>query len=479
MSAPLDADAKPETWGTVVGKAADEARRYSRANGERFVQELLELLRIPSISADPAHAGDIQAAADWLAASLRGIGATNVAIMETAGNPVVYGEWLGAGPDRPTVLVYGHYDVVPAAIEDGWDTPPFEPVIKDGKIFARGATDDKGQLFIHLKALESYLRTGDGPPVNLKFILEGEEEVSSPNLRPFIESHLDLLAADVCVISDSSMSAIDLPAITHSLRGMTYIEIEVEGPHDDLHSGFYGGAVHNPALALVEILATMHNPDHSIAVPGFYDDVVPLSDAERAEVARTAMSEAELLEATGVPAPWGEADFSIRERVSCRPTLEINGLVSGWTGPGPKTIIPARAMAKVSCRLVGNQDPLKIYEHLKAHIESVAPPTVNVTVRLVTSGEPALIDFNLPEMQAAARAYEKGWGARPVFTRGGGSIPIVADFVHLMKIPVVMMGYGLDTDGLHGTNEHYRIEMFQRGIETAIVYLDELAQLAG
>ena len=479
MSAPLDADAKPETWGTVVGKAADEARRYSRANGERFVQELLELLRIPSISADPAHAGDIQAAADWLAASLRGIGATNVAIMETAGNPVVYGEWLGAGPGKPTVLVYGHYDVVPAAIEDGWDTPPFEPVIKDGKIFARGATDDKGQLFIHLKALESYLRTGDGPPVNLKFILEGEEEVSSPNLRPFIESHLDLLAADVCVISDSSMSAIDLPAITHSLRGMTYIEIEVEGPHDDLHSGFYGGAVHNPALALVEILATMHNPDHSIAVPGFYDDVVPLSDAERAEVARTAMSEAELLEATGVPAPWGEADFSIRERVSCRPTLEINGLVSGWTGPGPKTIIPARAMAKVSCRLVGNQDPLKIYEHLKAHIESVAPPTVNVTVRLVTSGEPALIDFNLPEMQAAARAYEQGWGARPVFTRGGGSIPIVADFVHLMKIPVVMMGYGLDTDGLHGTNEHYRIEMFQRGIETAIVYLDELAQLAG
>ena len=218
MSAPLDADAKPETWGTVVGKAADEARRYSRANGERFVQELLELLRIPSISADPDHADDIQAAAEWLAASLRGTGAANVAVMDTAGNPVVYGEWLGAGPDRPTVLVYGHYDVVPAAIEDGWDTPPFEPVIKDGKIFARGATDDKGQLFIHLKALESYLRTGDGPPVNLKFILEGEEEVSSPNLRPFIESHLDLLAADVCVISDSSMSAIDLPAITHSLR---------------------------------------------------------------------------------------------------------------------------------------------------------------------------------------------------------------------------------------------------------------------
>ena len=463
--------------GAEMGKVADDARRYSRANGEQFVQELLELLRIPSISADPGHAGDIQAAAEWLATSLRDTGAANVAIMETAGNPVVYGEWLGADPDKPTVLVYGHYDVVPAAIEDGWDTSPFEPVIKDGKIFARGATDDKGQLFIHLKALESYLRTGDGPPVNLKFILEGEEEVSSPNLRPFIESHLDLLKADVCVISDSSMSAIDTPAITHSLRGMTYIEIEVEGPHDDLHSGFYGGAVHNPALALVELLASMFNPDHSIAVPGFYDDVVPLSDAERAEVAKTAMSEEELLQATGVPAPWGEADFSIRERVSSRPTLEINGLLSGWSGPGPKTIIPATAMAKVSCRLVGNQDPNDIYEKIASYVASIAPPTVRVRVDLLTTGEPALIDFTLPEMQAAARAYEQGWGATPVFTRGGGSIPIVADFSHLMGIPVVMMGYGLDTDGLHGTNEHYRIEMFGRGIETAIVYLEELAAL--
>lgn len=457
--------------------ASDAARAYSRASGERFVQELEELLRIPSISTDPAHADDIARTADWLAAHLRDLGAANVAVMPTAGYPVVYGEWLGAGPDKPTVLVYGHYDVVPAALEDGWDTPPFEPVIKDGKIYARGATDDKGQLFIHLKALESYLKAGDGPPVNLKFLLEGEEEVASPNLRPFLEANLDLLKADACVISDSSMPTIDEPSIMHSLRGMTYIEVHVEGPHDDLHSGFYGGAVHNPALALVEILAKLHNPDHSIAVPGFYDDVVSLTAAERAEIAKTDMSEEQLLAATGVPAPWGEAEFTIRERVSARPTLEINGLLSGWTGPGPKTIIPATAMAKISCRLVGNQNPHKIYENLRDYIAALAPPTVKVTVSLLTTGEPALIDFTRPEMQAAARAYEKGWGATPVFTRGGGSIPIVADIYNLMKMPVVMMGYGLDTDGLHGTNEHFSIEMFQRGIETAIVYLEELALL--
>jgi acetylornithine deacetylase/succinyl-diaminopimelate desuccinylase-like protein len=467
-----------ESWREeLMAPSSDAARDYSRANGDRFLSELCDLLRIPSVSTDPAHAPDIERAAEWLATSLRDIGAEHVAVMPTAGYPVVYGEWLGAGPDKPTVLVYGHYDVVPAAIEDGWDTQPFEPVVKDGKIYARGATDDKGQLYIHAKALESYLKSGDGPPVNLKFLLEGEEEVASPNLRPFIEAHLDLLEADVCVISDSSMPTIDQPMITHSLRGMTYIEVHVEGPHDDLHSGFYGGAVHNPALALVEILARLHNPDHSIAVPGFYDDVVPLSDAERAEIAKTAMSDEQLKEATGVPAVWGEEAYTIRERVSARPTLEINGLLSGWTGPGPKTIIPATAMAKISCRLVGNQDPHDIYEKLAAYIESLAPPTVNVTVSLLTTGEPALIDFTLPEMQAAARAYEKGWSATPVFTRGGGSIPIVADISNLMKIPVVMMGYGLDTDGLHGTNEHFSVEMFQRGIETAIVYLEELSRL--
>ncbi len=453
------------------------ARQYAREHADAFQQQLLEMLRIPSLSGDPAHAGDVRHTAEWLAAHLHALGLESARVMPTAGHPVVYAEWLGAGPDKPTVLVYGHYDVVPAAMEDGWDTPPFEPVVKDGKIFARGATDNKGQLFIHIKALESYLEASGGAPVNVRILLEGEEEISSPNLTPFIKEHLDLLKADVCVISDTSMRAIEEPAITHSLRGMTYIELEVEGPKEDLHSGLWGGAAHNPALALVEILGKLYNPDHTIAVPGFYDEVVPLTQAEREMIAKTALTEEQYKETTGVPATWGDANYTIRERISARPTLDINGMWSGWTGPGPKTIIPQKAGAKLSSRLVGNQDPNRMYALLKKYIESIAPKTVKVSVSLLTTGMPALIPFDIPEMQAASRAYEKAWGYTPVFTRGGGSIPVVADIANLLRIPVVMMGYGLDSDGLHSPNEHYSIEMFQRGIDTAIVYLEELAHI--
>lgn len=456
---------------------SDAARAYAREHGSEFKDDLFEMLRIPSLSGDPAHADDVRKMAEWLASHMRDLGLAKVAVMETAGHPVVYGEWMGAGPDKPTVLVYGHYDVVPASLEDGWDTDPFEPVEKNEIIYARGATDDKGQLFIHVKALEAYLKTSGSAPVNVKYLIEGEEEVSSPNLLPFIQEHLELLQADVCVISDSSMATIEEPAVTHSLRGMTYIELEVTGPREDLHSGFFGGAVHNPGNALAEIIASMFNHDNTIAIEGFYDDVVDLTDEEREMIARTDMSEQQLLDATGTPTPWGDANFTIKERVSARPTLDVNGLWSGYSGPGPKTIIPASAGAKMSSRLVANQDPEKIFELIKAHVEKVTPPTVNVEVRLLTTGRPALIPFDLPEMQAAARAYERGWGHAPVFTRGGGSIPVVADITDLMKIPVVMMGYGLDTDGLHSPNEHYRIEMFERGIETAIVYLEELANI--
>jgi acetylornithine deacetylase/succinyl-diaminopimelate desuccinylase-like protein len=459
-------------------QASDAARAYARANGDKFLQELFEMLRIPSLSGDPAHAGDVRKMAEWLAAHMQALGLEKVAVMETAGHPVVYGEWMGAGPDKPTVLVYGHYDVVPATMEDGWTSDPFEPVVRDGKIYARGATDDKGQLFIHVKALEAYLQTSGAAPANVKFLIEGEEEVSSPNLTPFIEEHLDLLSADVCVISDTSMPSIDAPSITHSLRGMTYIEVEVEGPKEDLHSGLWGGAAHNPALALVEMLGKLYNPDNTIAVPGFYDDVMALTEAEREMIAKTDLSEEQYKAVTGVPALWGDQRFTIRERLSARPTLDINGLWSGWAGPGPKTIIPQKAGAKLSSRLVANQDPHKIFSLLKEHLESIAPPTVKLDVRLLTTGRAALIPFDIPEMQAAARAYERGWGHAPVFTRGGGSIPVVADIASLLKIPVVMMGYGLDSDGLHSPNEHYNIEMFERGIETAIVYLEELAQTA-
>lgn len=452
------------------------ARRYSREQAERFRHELHEMLRIPSLSGDPAHAGDIRRMAEWLANHMRELGLDNVAVMPTAGHPVVYGEWLGAGVDQPTMLVYGHYDVVPALMEDGWHTDPFEPVEKDGKIYARGATDDKGQLFIHVKALESYLKTAGRAPINVKFLLEGEEEVSSPNLVPFIKENLDLLSADLCVISDSSMRSIDEPAILHSLRGMTYVEMEVHGPTDDLHSGLWGGAAHNPALALVEILGKLYNPDNTIAVPGFYDDVVPLTTEERAMIAKTDLTEEQYKASTGVPAIWGDAHYNIRERIAARPTLDINGMWSGWTGPGPKTIIPSKASAKFSSRLVGNQDPNKIFELIKSYIESITPPTVTVDVRLLTTGKAALFPFDTPEMKAASRAYEEGWGATPIFTRGGGSIPVVAEIADLMGIPVVMMGYGLDDDGLHSPNERFSIEMFHRGIETAIVYLEELAK---
>ncbi len=450
-----------------MGQSSDAARRYAQANRDRFVSELSETLRIPSLSGDPAHKGDIQKMAEWLVNHMRGLG-LRAEVMPTAGHPVAYGEWMGAGPDAPTVLIYGHYDVVPAAIE---------PVIKDGRIYARGATDDKGQMMTHMNALESYLKTSGGAPVNVKIFFEGEEEVSSPNLAPFIREHLDLLKADVCVISDTSMPSIEAPSITHSLRGMTYIQVEVEGPKEDLHSGLWGGAVHNPALALVEILGKLYNHDNTIAVPGFYDDVVELTPGERAMIAKTDLSEAQYKATTGVPAVWGDKRFTIRERISARPTLDINGMWSGWTGPGPKTIVPQKAGAKLSSRLVANQNPQKIYTLLRDYILSIAPKTVKVDVQLLTVGRPALIPFDLPEMQAAARAYEKGWGHTPVFTRGGGSIPVVADIGDLLKIPVVMMGFGLDSDGLHSPNESYSIEMFQRGIETSIVYMEELAQL--
>jgi acetylornithine deacetylase/succinyl-diaminopimelate desuccinylase-like protein len=461
-----------------MDQSSEKARKYSRKHSERFRHELHEFLRIPSLSGDPARAGDVKRAAEWLASHLHAMGIENAKVMPTAGHPVVYGSWMGAGSDKPTVLIYGHYDVVPAEMEDGWDAPPFSPVEKDGKIYARGATDDKGQLFIHVKALESYLEANGNAPVNVKLLIEGEEEISSPNLAPFIKEHLDVLKADVCVISDSSMGSIEKPAITHSLRGMTYIQLEVEGPKDDLHSGFYGGATHNPALALVEIISKLYNSDNTIAVPGFYDDVVQLTSKEREMIAKNSLTEAEFKKATGVPGVWGDKNFTLRERVSARPTLDINGLWSGYSGPGPKTIIPAKAGAKLSSRLVANQNPDKIYSLLKKHIESITPPTVKVKVSLVTKGRPALIPFDLPEMQAASRAYAKAWGHEPLFTRGGGSIPIVADICDMMKIPVVMMGYGLDSDGLHAANEHYSIEMFHRGIETAIVYLEELAERA-
>ncbi len=456
--------------------AAQQARAYAAAHRSRFEKELFELIRIPSVSALSEHKADVERAAHWLSAHLTQIGAENVQVFPTAGHPIVYGEWLKAGPGAKTVLIYGHYDVQPATMADGWTSDPFEPVVRDNIVYARGSSDDKGQLFIHLKALESYLATTGSAPVNIKFILEGEEEISSRHLMDFVLQHTDLLRADVCVISDGGSFAVETPAITTAVRGISYMEIWVHGPSLDLHSGGYGGIVHNPALALAQIIAQMHDANNHIRVPGFYDDVVELTPADRESLKPTDVDVEALKHDTGITQPWGEAGFTLRERLGARPTLEINGLYSGWTGEGSKTVLPAKAMAKVSCRLVANQHPERIYELVRDYVASITPPTVHSEVRLLNKGEPALISSELPEMQAAAHAYEKGWGSRPVFLREGGSIPIVVDFQRVLGLPVLMMGYGLNNDGAHGPDEHYLLDMFHRGIQTSICFLDEITR---
>lgn len=449
---------------------------YAHAQGETYRQQLHELLRIPSISTDSAFKGDMQRAAEWIAEDMRRIGVQNIEIMPTGGHPVVYGEWMGAGANAPTVLVYGHYDVQPAVKEDGWDSEPFEPVERDGFIYARGSSDDKGQLFVHLKALESMLANGGTSPVNFKFLLEGEEEIGSPNLSAFVKQHADKLKADVCVISDSGMRDIHQPAITYALRGLVYMQLDVQGPARDLHSGGYGGMVHNPALAIAQIIAKLHNPDNSIAVPGFYDDVLPLSDEEREQLAIQDIPLERLKAETGVSDDWGEQAFIRRERISARPTMEINGLLSGWTGEGSKTVLPAKAMAKISCRLVANQDPRKIYELTRDYIASITPPAITAELKMINGGDPAIVDLHSAAMQAAVRAYERGWGTKPIFAREGGSIPVVADFKRILGIDSILMGFGLNTDGAHGPNEHFSIEMFHKGIDTAICFYEELAK---
>ena len=454
----------------------DQARDYAKQHGVEFRKQLYDLLRIPSISTDPQRKGDVQRAAEWIAADMRRIGVQTVEVLPTQGHPVVYGEWMGADENAKTVLVYGHYDVQPAEMADGWKSDPFEPEERDGFIYARGSSDDKGQVFIHIKALESYLQTQGTAPVNVKFLIEGEEEIGSKHLSEFVRQNAERLRADVCVVSDSGMMDIDHPAIVYALRGLTYMEIHVSGPAIDLHSGGFGGIVHNPALALAQIISRLHNPDNSIAVPGFYDDVLALSVDERAELLKIDILEETLRSVTGIPQSWGEEGYTLRERQSARPTLEVNGLLSGFTGEGSKTVLPAKAMAKISCRLVSNQDPTRIYELVRDYVAQITPPTVRSEVKLINVGDPAIVDIHAPEVQDAVRAYERGWGAKPIYMREGGSIPVVADFRRELGLPVILMGFGLNTDGAHGPDEHFSVEMFHRGVDTSICYLDEAAK---
>ncbi|MBN2305910.1 MAG: dipeptidase [Anaerolineae bacterium] len=450
---------------------------FVETHRDAFLDELKEFLRIPSISTLSEHKPDIRRAADWLRQHFEQIGLTRTEIIESAGNPFVYAEWLGAGPDAPTVLVYGHYDVQPADDPDGqWKTDPFEPVVKDGSLYARGATDDKGQTFTQMKAVHGLLAAGQ-MPVNIKFIIEGEEESGSDHIHGFVRENPDLLKTDAVIVSDTSILSLDQPSIVTGLRGMTYLEIEVQGPDHDLHSGMYGGVVQNPAQALVHILAAMHDDQGHILVPGFYDRVRVLSDAERTELAKVPFSLERLKDETGLDTPWGEPEYQMHERLGIRPTLEINGLVSGWTGEGAKTVLPAKALAKVSCRLVPDQDPKEIESLVRQYVTSITPPAITSTVRRLHDGMWAVVDPDSPYMRAAVRAYEFGFGAPPVFMREGGSIPIVGTFQKVLDAPVILMGFGLPDDNLHAPNEKFSLECFYRGMKTAIKFYQEVGAL--
>ncbi|HEY2376547.1 MAG TPA: dipeptidase [Gemmatimonadaceae bacterium] len=452
--------------------------QFFTKNEARIRNELFELLRIPSVSARSEHNEDTARAAEWVARSMRDAG-LKAAVHPTAGHPVVVGEWRGAGPDTPTVLAYGHYDVQPAEPLELWESPPFEPTVRSGKIFARGSVDDKGQLFLHVKALEALLRTRGTLPVNVVVLAEGEEEVGSEHLPDFVESNADLLRADAVVISDSSMFAPGLPSILSSLRGLAYFQIDVQGPSTDLHSGSYGGAVVNPAMALARILATMHDSKGHIAIDGFYDKVIDWGDAARRKIRTLPFDEGHFRDETGAPALGGEAGFSVLERLWMRPTCEVNGLLSGYTGEGAKTVLPAKAMAKVSCRLVPDQDPLEIERLMRAHVERVAPKEVKVTVIHLHGGRPWRANLDGPLFDAARRALAAAFGREPVITGEGGSIPVVGDFQRILNTPVLLMGFGLPGENAHAPNEWMSEENFTRGLRAVAMLYQELGEAMG
>jgi acetylornithine deacetylase/succinyl-diaminopimelate desuccinylase-like protein len=443
---------------------------YIGEHKERFLEELLALLRIPSISAKSENKEDMRVCAEKVKQFLEEAGVDQAKIYETPGHPIVYAEKI-VDPNLPTVLVYGHYDVQPADPLELWNSGPFEPVIRDGKIFARGACDDKGQFFMHVKALEVMTKT-NSLKTNIKFCIEGEEEIGSPNLAKFVTSHKKLLQADVVLISDTAMISMDTPSIDTGVRGLSYIEVEVTGPNRDLHSGVYGGAVANPATVLAKMIAACHDENNRITIPGFYDDVLEASPEERALLAKAPFNEKEYMSDLGIEALYGEKGFSTNERTGIRPTLEVNGLWSGYTGEGAKTVLPSKASAKISARLVPNQSSSKITELLLAYFKNIAPDGVSVSVKEHHGGEPYLTPIDSKGYKAAAKAIEKTFGKEPVPVRGGGSIPICSLFEQELGLKIVFMGFGLDSDNLHSPNEKYDLFNFYKGIET-IPYFHE------
>jgi acetylornithine deacetylase/succinyl-diaminopimelate desuccinylase-like protein len=435
-----------------------------------------EFLRIPSISALPQHAADCEAAAEWIAADLRAMGVEHVEVAKTGSHPIVYGDWLHAD-GAPTVIVYCHYDVQPVDPLDLWDSPPFEPVVVGDRILARGSADDKGQLHLHLRATQAILATRGGLPVNLKFVFEGDEESNAIHLEQWLTANRSRLSADFALISDTGFFEGNLPAITVGLRGIMYAQIDVTGTAVDLHSGSYGGAVQNPANALAQIITALKGPDGRIRIPGFYDDVVPLTDDERAAIAALPFDEEAYRETLGLPALVGEAGFSTLERRGTRPTLDVNGIWGGFHDEGTKTIIPAHAHAKISCRLVAAQRPDEIFELLQAYIAEIAPPGVVTTVTYLGGGHPSLTPIDHPATQAAARALEATFGQAPVYIREGGSIPVCASFEQTLGLPVVLLGFDPPDQHAHAPNEWMDLTNYERGIRTVVRMWDEVANL--
>jgi len=451
---------------------SDQIHDYIDRNRDRFREELFEFLRIPSVSARSEHNGDTRRAAEWLRDRMKAAG-MDTSIEETAGHPIVLGEWREAGDDKPTVLIYGHYDVQPVEPLDLWTSPPFEPVERDGRIYARGSVDDKGQLLLHVLALEAHLQTTGSLPVNVVVLAEGEEEVGSKNLMPFVKEHAERLACDYVVISDTTMVGPGLPTIGASLRGLSYLEVKVTGPSHDLHSGSYGGAVLNPATALARIIATFHDENWHVTVPGFYDDVDEMADFREA-IREVPFDEDEFVADTGSPKAVGEAGYSTPERLWVRPTVEVNGMLSGYTGEGPKTVLPSWAMAKVSCRLVPSQDPKRIDRIMEDHIRDVAPDGVSIDVIRHHSGNAWRATLGGPLYDAAARALEQAWGRPVVYAGEGGSIPIVPEFEELLDAPVLLMGFGLPGENAHAPDEWMSAENFEKGTHASAALLTEL-----
>ena len=452
----------------------DKLSAYVDSRKQEYLNELSGLIRIESISADPSKKGEMVRCAETVSGLMRSVGIENVALFETDGNPLVYGDYNHA-KGKPTVLVYGHYDVQPVDPLSEWKTPPFEATVRGDDLYARGSSDDKGQLFMHLKAFEAFGKLNEMVPVNLKYILEGEEEIGSIHLEPFIRSHRDLLKADVVVISDTAMYGRDLPAICYGLRGMAYLELSVSNSAIDLHSGSFGGAIENPVHVLADIVSQLHDRYGRVTVPHFYDDVLDVTKEEREEIARLPYSDSEFLRQSSAEATYGEYGFSTNERLWIRPTLDVNGIFGGFTGAGAKTIIPSKATAKVSMRLVPNQRSTRILDLFESFIGQIAPPTLKVAVKKMHSGEPALTPIDHPAVKAASAALERVFARKPYFIREGGSIPEVLTFQETLRTPVVLLGFGLPDENSHAPNEHLYLRHFFDGIKTLAVFYEELS----